>query len=1462
MKTKNAARFFSIMLCILILGASQGSHALEKGRKYTTHFTRDDHGQHPQNWAVLQDERGVIYVGNNGGILEYDGKSWRTIEIPKHTVRSLAKYHDGTIYVGGVNEIGFLAPTAAGGLEYQSLIPQVKESQRDFSNVRRTLVAGESVYFRGEKFLLRWSPETKKLKAWEATYGFDSSFVCFGKLYIRDGRKGLLYMEGDSLHPAPGGDIFAKEEIFVMPPHDNGYLVITRNLGCFIYNGTAFLPFPTQLDDFLKEKKVYHGIRLSDQNYALATLRGGLVIMDKKGDELHILDNNHDLAENDVKFVYEDTGGNLWLGLDFGILRIEYASPFSIYDNRNNLPNVVLAVQRHRENLYVGSSDGLFVLPEGQKEFRPTTGIRENCWSLLSTGDVLVAATSGGVFLLEEKKVTMLLKTPAYTLLLSPKAPNRIWVGTSNGLASIYRKEGQWEGEWPEETLGRGIRTIAEDDKEMLWLGPKFESVLKITAFHGKDSQVVSYSTVHGLPKDEIRIFKAAGHVIFAGRDGIFRFNDAAGRFIPDDTLGEAFNQPNSMVFKIVEDKHKHIWLHAKSRNYHGTPTLDGQFIIDSIPFLRMPTVQANVIYPEGNRVWFGTNENLVCFDTTGKKNYHQEFHALLRCVVVNGKRVIYKGYAGKQSLAEILVLEYKDRNLFFEFAAPFFEEETATRFRWLMKGYNKDWSSWSHRTEIDYTNLDSGRYTFMVQAQNLYGHESIISNFNIKILPPWYRTWWAIIIYAIIIFIFVLLGSKLRSRKYMEQEQRIKALSDELAREKNSQPPPEIVQKGPDAVEAYFQARSREEEKSVNEIKVLLVGDGGSGKTSLVNRLLKDDFNPNEDQTDGIAISQWPLQVEDISIIANLWDFGGQEIMHATHQFFLSRRSLYVLVLDGRKDEKTEYWFKHIESFGGDSPILVVLNKADQSPGFDVNRKFLKEKYPSIKGFFRLSCKSGEGISDFLKAIKKELAAVEIIRTIWPESWLNIKTTLEQIPNHYISYSEYLSLCTAQAIEEGISQSTLVDFLHDLGVVLHFRGIELENTYVLKPKWVTEAVYKIINSEQLAKGKGILRIKDLHDILKPKEDGDYEYPADKHRYIVELMKKFELCYQLDGESVLVPDLLEKEEKDFSFDYDSALKFVLQYDFLPRSVMPRFMVRMHRDIDGELRWRTGMVLKDDAFEARAVVKADEDAKKISLFLQGKQKAYYFAVLRHTFRDINGTFKKMEAAERIPLPDNPSATVGYQHLLNLRKMGETRHVPEGAGRAYSLDELLKGFEENQTSDLAVKIDRRWTVLDRFQELIIDPKSLERQVHRLIENNLWMLGPEYSKISSDEPLKKQVELYLGKKYTGDIPDKRPDLFLSRDTGDTRLLIEFKRPSHTLDRKDESQVQTYRDELYEYLPNVKINIMLMGGRKKKNITHQHAAPDVNFITYTELLSRARKNLEWLLEGLERDSSPATSG
>ena len=459
-----------------------------------------------------------------------------------------------------------------------------------------------------------------------------------------------------------------------------------------------------------------------------------------------------------------------------------------------------------------------------------------------------------------------------------------------------------------------------------------------------------------------------------------------------------------------------------------------------------------------------------------------------------------------------------------------------------------------------------------------------------------------------------------------------------------------------------------------------MLVGEGDAGKTSLVRRLFGEEVDGNEPQTQGINIRKWVFKNGSQEIKANFWDFGGQEIMHATHQFFLSERSLYILLLNARRDENPEYWLKLIENFGGDSPILVVINKIDENPAFELNRKFLQEKYPSIRGFHRLSCKSNEGVEEFSRILQEELTKVKHLEIKWPKSWFNIKNRLENLSPVYtsdfafddkgehcnfIQYNEYEMMCNEEGINDESEQNTLVDFLHDLGVILHFKDIPLLNTYVLEPEWVTNAVYKLINSKEIAESRGVLTLDMFAKILKQNVERNFYYPPGQYMFFISLMKKFELCYDLDNSTVLFPNLLEKEEPNFEFDYEGALKFVIDYDFLPPSVIPRFIVKMNRDIKDDLRWRTGVVLEDKGFNSTAVIKSDNEAKRINIYVNGMQKRDYFSVILQRFREINKSFEKLKTIEKIPLPDKPEVTVSYEHLIKLELRGIETYYPDGS-----------------------------------------------------------------------------------------------------------------------------------------------------------------------------------------------------
>ncbi len=500
-----------------------------------------------------------------------------------------------------------------------------------------------------------------------------------------------------------------------------------------------------------------------------------------------------------------------------------------------------------------------------------------------------------------------------------------------------------------------------------------------------------------------------------------------------------------------------------------------------------------------------------------------------------------------------------------------------------------------------------------------------------------------------------------------------------------------------PQGILDYYFRRQAGPTRRLNEAKMLIVGQGGVGKTSLVHYLIhKKKCDPKELPTEGINIDDWPVngrkggdgRFEKVNV--HIWDFGGQEIMHATHQFFLTRRSLYLLVIDARAGEKESnihYWLKIIGSYGGDSPVLVVLNKCDQHP-HELNETALVRDYPNIRGFVQTSCETGEGVAELRREIGKQIRRLPNVFDRLPQSYFQVKEELEREAKkrNYIPIEDYHRICKRRKVGNKRDQDQLIRFLHDLGIVLNFQDPNdpycQNDPFVLNPEWVTEGVYAIVNDKPLkARKDGVLKRTKLTKVLNAL-DG---YPADRHDFIVRKMIQFELAYELVRQKGaeqrwLIPELLDpKEPKDLGWRPDESLNFQYSYPVLPAGVICRFIVRMHLRVQRKESWRSGTVLKIDG--NRVLVRGDMEKNKVFIAVQGavKPRLERLAVVREAFRNIHSTIPELKPKEEVPLLDNPEIAVPYDHLLKLEELGEQTCVPVGAEKPYFVKELLNGVD---------------------------------------------------------------------------------------------------------------------------------------------------------------------------------------
>jgi len=408
---------------------------------------------------------------------------------------------------------------------------------------------------------------------------------------------------------------------------------------------------------------------------------------------------------------------------------------------------------------------------------------------------------------------------------------------------------------------------------------------------------------------------------------------------------------------------------------------------------------------------------------------------------------------------------------------------------------------------------------------------------------------------------------------------------------------------------------------------------------------------------------------------------------MHATHQFFLTKRSLYLLVIDSRNSQEqnqVEYWLKIIQSFGGESPVLIVGNKIDQHP-LDIDRTGLQKKYPNIVGIFETSAATGVGIEDLKAAITEQVNNLPHVRDLLPETWFTVKTKLEELgkQSNFITQEKYIDLCSENEVSDETSQRTLIGFLHDLGVVLHFQDDpRLEALGILNPQWVTNGVYKILNSHALFQNKGVLTVSMLDEILNLPE-----YPRGKRLFIVDMMKKFELCYDIPygydvepDKTFLVADLLPKDQPDLNFNGIPAFEYA--YPVLPSSVITRFIVRMNQHIWDGFVWRTGVVLKIG--DNKALVKADIEDRKITIAIDGLEHTRRDALsaIRYQLDEIHASIKGLNPEKRVPIPEAPNAEpLEYEYLLMLEHEGQETHLVKDGTRLVKVNvhQVLSAIE---------------------------------------------------------------------------------------------------------------------------------------------------------------------------------------
>ncbi|MDD4964304.1 MAG: COR domain-containing protein [Gallionella sp.] len=510
---------------------------------------------------------------------------------------------------------------------------------------------------------------------------------------------------------------------------------------------------------------------------------------------------------------------------------------------------------------------------------------------------------------------------------------------------------------------------------------------------------------------------------------------------------------------------------------------------------------------------------------------------------------------------------------------------------------------------------------------------------------------------------------------------------------------PKEIEAQGIAAVNAYLKGlMNKTATQPLNRVRAIFIGYGEAGKTSLI-RALHDEpvVAGKEMMTCGIDIRDWSIPDSDLK--AHFWDFGGQVMAHATHQFFLRASCLYVLVLNARSEinstEQAEYWLEHIKGFGKDAPVMIVGNKADLA-SISLDMGYLKSKYVNVIDFYPVSCTQAQGSykakfdsfkQDFCQQLRK--VGKNPMMLTQEQFWVLTDLQTQASRDAFIKHDEFIAICTQRGIgtEGGLNRDVFLSVLDQLGVVVHFPQLACLDEYVLNPRWLTHGVYTLMYKQQarlsLQDAVAALRAKPIQD-----EYGNVlDYPTDRCRFILDAMQEFKLCYPLpqDHNTLIIPELLPSDQpSNIPFSKSGALAFEFVFrGFLPRHILPELIVNRHEEIVNEIVWQRGVLLKHNTYLAEALLQVDYHNRVLLIWVKGSEAKDYLAVLNDEVLKILGrldldykewvTLPQSACISRAPL-GNVAEKAPYRQILAFARKGEHNYIAE-SGSEYDLGQIL-------------------------------------------------------------------------------------------------------------------------------------------------------------------------------------------
>ena len=791
-----------------------------------TSFTSEDYEGGAENWAIGQDSRGVIFVGNYDGLLEYDGTNWEMHKVDNRTIVRSLLVTDDKIYVGAQGDFGYFGPKKNGELQYYSLKKEIGEVNQNFDDVWKVHRSPKDEYYFTTSscvYKLNNDGTWSSYFPFADTTHFEFSFFENGTFYVYEINRGLQKLEGDSLKNIFNAKNWKDANVTGLIYLDNSLLIATEKKGFYLEGSSGFVRWESEINDIVypldngssnSRIMVFNLLKLEDGKLAIGTREAGIYLTDPKGKIIQHISRQHGLPDNHVRSLKEDDQNNLWVGLNNGIAYIQRNSNFSLLNSHPDMLSTASSSVRYGNRMYIGTFNGAFYIDLGTDKqtigvqtFHKVKNSEGEVRNLQVVHDKVLMAHHRGVFEIRDDRAIEIDLTTGYWIFSAVNQNSgNLLAGTYRGLFLLEKnsqlsssdEQKSWNprghlsyslGEKYEESS----RFLEWDNRGYFWISHIYKGAFKILLKNRPDSiaHVKLYDGDDGFESNLfINVFRINDEIIFGTTHGVYEYDESSDRMKSSKFFEEFFDE-NDYVKKMVEDPiNGHIWVIVNDslkklvkrgeRMYEWAPSHPKYFNKVAKKFV----VHYEYLHPcMQDFLLIGTPSGFMQYNANGRINTSQKpFHALIRKVnlLIDNQDSLVFGGSFTDSTGKIIAqqiqdnelmqsFQNEDKNIRFSFSATYFEDSEKNWFSYRLKGLEENWSEWSHRTEKEYTNLSPGDYTFQLRAKNIYDQESLqIAEYSFTIN----RNWWGIVgVIALIVLLMVLLNYLFLLRQNQPQE-------------------------------------------------------------------------------------------------------------------------------------------------------------------------------------------------------------------------------------------------------------------------------------------------------------------------------------------------------------------------------------------------------------------------------------------------------------------------------------------------------------------------------------------------------------------------------------------------------------------------------------------------------------------------------------------------------------------